>query len=123
MVTTRHEHARKPSATKTKQPIKRPPMPPKGFQKCLKRIGCPKEHGHASTCLDGFGLKGSGINNSAKAKTPLGWEFVVLKRDLAAEREAFPGWKPADSKKWDKGSVFRSSAGWWKFQSMFLVRG
>ena len=91
MVTTRHEKARKPSATKVKQPIQRPPMPPKGFQKCLKRAVCPKAHGHANHCLDGFGLKGSGINNSAKAKTPLGWEFVVLQRDLAAEREAFPG--------------------------------
>jgi len=77
-------------------------MPPKDFQKCLRRIVCPKVHGHANHCLDGFGLKGTGINPSAKPKTPLGWEFVVLERDLAAERKAFPGWKPADSKKWDK---------------------
>ena len=72
-------------------------MPAKGFQMCLKRIVFPKEHGHPQTCLDGFGLRGNGINNSAKSKTPLGWEFVVLARNLAAERKAFPGWKPEEN--------------------------
>ena len=77
-------------------------MPAKGFQMCLKRIVCPKEHGHPQTCLDGFGLGPQGLNRSAKSKAPLGWEFVVLRRNLAAEREAFAGWKPEDSKHWDQ---------------------
>ena len=86
MAITRNEKTRKPSTTKPRQPPTRPPMPPKDFQKCLRRIVCPKVHGHANHCLDGFGLKGTGINPSAKPKTPLGWEFVVLERNLAAER-------------------------------------